>query len=153
MQVLVSFHLPPSLSLSPSLALDTFDCHSPLTSNSEHGPRSPRVVTLTPLVQDMGAVHLVGVFFLLAATALLVIVSVSVPVWNSIYFLRADLSSGASSSSRRWTWDWELTLIGENRLSLDHPYARKLGNLLCWRLYQGQPRIVSLVKETREIPS
>jgi len=38
--------------------------------------------------------HLVGVFFLLVATVLLIVVSVGTPVWDSVYFLKADINPG-----------------------------------------------------------
>jgi hypothetical protein len=38
-----------------------------------------------------------GFIFLLAATALLIVVSVSVPIWNSVYFLQIGLSSSITS--------------------------------------------------------
>ncbi|KAL8276811.1 hypothetical protein RQP46_010742 [Phenoliferia psychrophenolica] len=46
------------------------------------------------MVLVLGVVHAFGLLCLLAATALLIVVSVSVPIWNSVYFLKA--TSGAS---------------------------------------------------------
>ena len=41
----------------------------------------------------MGAIHGLGVLFLFTATFLLLVVSVSAPIWRSVYFLSADLSA------------------------------------------------------------
>jgi len=45
----------------------------------------------------MAVLHGFGLFFLFAATVLLVIVSVSAPVWKNVYFLHANLASASST--------------------------------------------------------
>lgn len=49
----------------------------------------------------MGFLHIVGMFFLLAATALLIVVSVSTPIWKSVYFLKA--TAGATVAGRSFS--------------------------------------------------
>lgn len=51
----------------------------------------PELCSLRQLPPDPPSIPLPAVFFALAATALLVIVSVSVPIWNSVRFLEATL--------------------------------------------------------------
>jgi len=50
----------------------------------------------------MGFVHLFGVFCLLAATVLLILVSIGLPVWKSIYFLDAAVSAGDHIRMGQW---------------------------------------------------
>ncbi|KAL8280380.1 hypothetical protein RQP46_007297 [Phenoliferia psychrophenolica] len=52
-----------------------------------------------------GFFHLIGVFSLLAATVLLIVVSVSLPVWKSVYFLDVDFSVSSSIGGLRATSD------------------------------------------------
>ncbi|ORY56812.1 SUR7/PalI family-domain-containing protein [Leucosporidium creatinivorum] len=47
----------------------------------------------------MNICHLFGLLCLLAATVLLIVVSVSTPIWESVYFLKADIVGGGSSTN------------------------------------------------------
>jgi len=50
----------------------------------------------------MGVIHIFGLLCLLAATVLMVIVSVSVPVWKSVHFLEATLANGQVITMGNW---------------------------------------------------
>ncbi|CDZ97306.1 Actin cortical patch SUR7/pH-response regulator PalI [Phaffia rhodozyma] len=80
-----------------------------------------------------------GFFFAFAAMVLLVIVSVSVPIWDSVYFLKATLNSetvtfgnwgycvqGGSCTSAKYGYDLTSTLISDSTGKLSNALSKGL---------------------------